>query len=155
MYNNYNNIFRIASIPDYVGSCEGTTSSIVIIYGLQEKALNSIYDTNAFTYCKDNIYLRFFELSNEVIEDNLLTSSPNKLSSHPSYLKLLSMGKPVLPFLLFSLDYYPTFWFPALRLITDVNPVREENIGNIPKMVEDWKIWAIENDYDSKHAYFI
>ena len=139
--------FLMAEPPPYAFG--GHESAVVIVCEMQEKAIEAIHYTTVVTYYKHSIALKFFQLSQEVITDNYITASPKNISTHPSYQKIIGMGKEAIPLLLEELEHRPTFWFPALYLITDENPVKKENAGVVQKMVEDWKRWGKENAYDN------
>ena len=72
-------------------------------------------------------------------ETKLLSSS--EMFKNKNYLQIISIGKPALPTLFKLLNNSSTLLFLALYKITGINPVREENHGNIPAMVADWKNW--------------
>ena len=95
---------------------------------------------------KENLAIRFNQLSSEVIEDCMMVSSPTNIALHPSYQKIIGMGEEVLPLLLKKLDETPIFWFWALEAITGINPIPKSHRGNIPKMVKDWIKWANANN---------
>jgi hypothetical protein len=59
------------------------------------------------------------------------------------------MGKGVVPFIISELradGEEPDHWFWALRILTDVDPVRPEDRGDIVKMANAWLEWA-EKEY--------
>lgn len=63
----------------------------------------------------------------------------------PSYQKIIGMGWAAVPFILEDLQNEPQHWFWALRAITDVDPVPQEDSGNIQKMAEAWLRWGRQN----------
>ena len=74
----------------------------------------------------------------------MFTSSIRDMVLHPSYQRIIGMGADALPFILGRLDEEPDHWFWALEAITGVNPVPEEEQGNIARMTERWLDWAKE-----------
>jgi len=74
-------------------------------------------------------------------------SSPQLITSHEAYLKIISMGASVIPFILQDLHKRGGNWYVALRMLSDQDPVPPEAQGNIPLMKESWLIWGRENGY--------
>lgn len=92
-------------------------------------------------------WLRFRELAGQWRVERGSSSSLTWITSRPSYLKIIAMSDLALPFLLQELRHRPDHWFTALRAITDVNPVPDEDRGNIRKMAAAWVQWGIENGH--------
>jgi hypothetical protein len=63
-------------------------------------------------------------------------SSTVEMAKHPAYQKIVKMGKAVVPFLLEDLRQNPLYWLPALRQITQQNPVQPEQRGKIKQIAE-------------------
>ena len=63
-------------------------------------------------------------------------SSTVEMAKHPAYQKIVKMGKAVVPFLLEDLRQNPLYWLPALRQITQQNPVQPEQRGKITQIAE-------------------
>jgi len=61
---------------------------------------------------------------------------------HPSYQAIMSMGPAVVPILLDDLRKTKRGWFWALKHLTQVDPVREEDRGNVDKMIDAWIGWG-------------
>ena len=74
-------------------------------------------------------------------------SSPRAISQHPCYLEIIEMDKEVLPLIFYDLENNGGWWFPALRVITGVNPVSDDARGNIALNTEQWLKWANDNQY--------
>ncbi len=69
-------------------------------------------------------------------------------SMNQNYQKIISLGKEAIPLILNELHKRPDHWFWALNVITnDINPVQEEDEGDIEKMSEAWVKWGQENHY--------
>jgi hypothetical protein len=51
-----------------------------------------------------------------------LSSIPEKIN-HPSYLKIIALGKAAIPLILEELRARPTYWFAALEALTDDGPI--------------------------------
>lgn len=87
----------------------------------------------------------FHSLVSQWKSSGCISSSINDIVSHPAYMRIIGMGKPILPLLLKELRERPDHWFLALRSITGENPVRKESRGNLKRMAEDWVNWGITN----------
>ncbi len=90
---------------------------------------------------------RFYRLANEWREDTLNVSSITELAMHPKYQSIIGMGPAVLPIIFRELQRRPDHWFWALTAITEANPVKQEDAGNLRKMTEAWLNWARGNSY--------
>lgn len=60
---------------------------------------------------------------------------------HPAYLRIIGLGRSVVPLIMNELRDMPHDWFLALRAITGKDPVNPEDAGNLPKMAESWLHW--------------
>lgn len=121
--------------------------AFAVVCQLQEKAFEDLCASNAITYQHQNLTIKFSQLSCEVVSDYYYKSSPDSIQKHPSYLKIIAMGKEAIPFLIEELDKNPTYWFRALGLVANSNPIKQENRGIVPAMINDWKLWALEHGY--------
>jgi hypothetical protein len=90
---------------------------------------------------------RFHRLANEWRTETAHISSLTKLVMHPKYQSIIGLGPDVLPILFRELKAKPDHWFWALRAITEADPTRPEDAGNLPKMAESWLNWAKERGY--------
>ena len=66
-------------------------------------------------------------------------SSVAKIISRPSYLRIVGLGKPVLPLLIKELTDSPDHWFAALEAITGDNPVSSK--ATFDQAVQSWAEW--------------
>jgi hypothetical protein len=89
----------------------------------------------------------FIKLASEWTQQTEGMSSTVEMSKHPAYQKIVSMGKAVIPFLLEDLHQNPLYWLPALRQITQENPVQPQHKGKIKLMAEDWLNWGKKQGY--------
>jgi len=80
--------------------------------------------------------------------DRGLIVSIEKMAMHPSYQQIIAMGPRVVPLLLAELEREPDHWFWALHVLTGVDPVPEEDSGNILKMARAWKEWGRQQGYE-------
>jgi len=80
-------------------------------------------------------------------------SSFTDLVLHEDYKTISGLGPRAIPLLFRELRDRPHFWFDALRTLLQANegikvdPVEEEDRGNLQKMTASWLAWAVENDY--------
>lgn len=73
------------------------------------------------------------------------TSSMTKMISHPSYRRIMGMGRDALPLILRELQARPDHWLVALNAITGEDPVPAESKFN--EAVEAWLAWGKEKGY--------
>lgn len=88
----------------------------------------------------------FGELANDWIVDTRFQSSMTRITSHPAYRKIISLGQEVLPLILRDLATSPKPWFAALREITGTDPVQPHERGNVRAMTSAWLRWAQNNN---------
>lgn len=69
-------------------------------------------------------------------------SSPIQKALHLDYLKIIAMGKPILPFILRDLRDHGGQWYSALEAIANVNPITNDAVGSIPGMKAAWLEWG-------------
>jgi lactam utilization protein B len=74
-------------------------------------------------------------------------SSTVKMSQHPAYQEIVSMGNQILPLLLRELKNNPLYWLSALSQITGENPIKPEQRGKIKQMAEAWLEWGKNQGY--------
>ncbi len=74
-------------------------------------------------------------------------SSTVEMAKHPAYQEIISMGEAVIPFLLADLSQNPLYWLPALRQITQENPVPPSQRGKVKQMASAWLNWGREKGY--------
>lgn len=78
------------------------------------------------------------------------TSSVAEMSMCDGYQKIIAMGEVAIPLIIFHLRSEgdePDHWFWALRVLTEVNPVADEDRGNVVKMAQAWLGWAEAQGY--------
>lgn len=61
---------------------------------------------------------------------------------HPANQEIIGMGPDILPLILSELDHNTGHWFGALRAISGINPVPDEEAGHIKKMRQRWLEWG-------------
>lgn len=70
-----------------------------------------------------------------------------QIATHPSYQRIIGLGKDALPLILRDLEKHPSQWFWALAALTGENPVRPEDAGNVRAMQSAWLDWGRRNGY--------
>ena len=89
----------------------------------------------------------FKKLADSWHEDTDYLSSPYLITSNEAYLKIISMGIIVIPFILQDLQERGGDWYVALRILSDQDPVPREAQGDVPSMKESWLRWGSDNGY--------
>lgn len=112
-------------------------------------ALVAIIDEKLETkeYNAEEAKKEFANLASQWTQDVEGMSSTVEMAKHPAYQKIVSMGQAVVPFLLEDLRQNPIYWLPALRQITQENPVQPGQRGKIKQMAEAWLNWGKEKGY--------
>lgn len=73
------------------------------------------------------------------------TSSLTKMIAHPSYRRIMGMGRDALPLILRELKERPDHWLVALNAITGEDPVPADSKFN--EAVDAWLAWGVEKGY--------
>lgn len=85
---------------------------------------------------------KFASLSRKWREEIGPESSLSKITGNINYLRIISLGKKALPFILRDLQREPAPWFLALRAITGEENVGREHAGDFRKMADAWLVWG-------------
>jgi hypothetical protein len=85
---------------------------------------------------------RFREAAGKWDRETAHLSSTPKMILHDAYQSIMAMGPDVVPLLLRDLQEKRRSWFWALRHLTQANPVRPEDQGNLDKMIAAWVAWG-------------
>jgi hypothetical protein len=104
---------------------------------------------------KTNLEEEFLILKENWMKETMFHSAPNIIYSNKHYLKILSFGKNVVPFIIkdyFSEDFNQD-WCWALNKILGVDPVKKENWGYVEKMRNDWKAYFRDKNIDEILSY--
>lgn len=110
------------------------------------KSLSALYANGLSSFLATDSQ-KFDMLASTWKKDTIVMSSPTDMFSNESYLQIIGMGKKALPFIFSELKKEPNHWFVALKSITGIDPVLQENRGDILKMTEVWLAWGKENHY--------
>ena len=88
----------------------------------------------------------FLTLKDKWKNETLFISSGTELISNSAYKEIISLGKIAIPWIIREFKKTNDHWFYALERISGENPIKEENIGIVEKMKEDWILWAEKNN---------
>jgi hypothetical protein len=83
---------------------------------------------------------RFNELASKWQRETCGLSSITKKITNINYLKIIAMGKAVVPLILRSLEKQPDHWFVALKALTDQDPTSPND--SFAQAVEAWLNWG-------------
>jgi hypothetical protein len=113
----------------------------------REKSFNRYFENNEYLH---KIYAKALQQHFEKLKEQWLLdtrfNSNNFLSTqHSTYLKIVSLGESVVPFMLNDLIKNKTHWFMALSTLTGSNPIQEQNSGKVNEMIGDWVKWGKQN----------
>jgi hypothetical protein len=89
---------------------------------------------------------KFNEHANKWERETRYVSSVSDKIMHPSYRAIISLGvtspRLMLSLLLRDMQTTGRTWFTALAHISNQNPVRQEDAGNVKKMMKTWLKWG-------------
>lgn len=92
-----------------------------------------------------NIEKEFRAYLDQWRRETLHTSSLTKMVLHPSYMRIIGMGREVLPLLLKELSARPDHWMVALNAITGSDPAPPN--CTFDEAVAAWLAWGREHRY--------
>lgn len=94
-----------------------------------------------------NVEREFRRLADHWEAETGIYSRVRQKTSHPSYRKIIALGKEVLPILLREMRDSPNYWSDALRELTGANPVPDQAKG-LNDVAKAWVEWARNSGYD-------
>jgi hypothetical protein len=93
----------------------------------------------------------FQELAKKWREETSGSSSPLEKVINDNYLMIIKKGTQnkeiIVPLILKELEKEPNFWFKALRLITEEDPVKPEEFNSYKLVTKAWLSWGKEKGY--------
>ena len=97
-------------------------------------------------------YINFQTFAKEWKARKRTSSRAQDIIIHPSYMRIVGMGKPAVPFILLQLQAEvrhaePDHWFAALWAITGENPVPPASRGNLVEMAKAWIDWGVARGF--------
>ena len=90
---------------------------------------------------------RFQELADQWEEETFFLSRSDHAIAHPVHQEIISLGQPVVPFILDRMRSQGGHWFEALQRITGEDPVSPADYGNIAAMQRSWLQWGEDRGY--------
>ena len=90
----------------------------------------------------EGIHEKFNRLVDRWRKETVFQSSAHQMATHPSYQEIIGIGRDAIPFLLQELERNPDHWFWALRSITGIDPVPQEDRGHVRAMTDAWLEWG-------------
>jgi len=102
------------------------------------------FGVEGFNKLRDRVYDAEFQmLSRRWRRETKYSSLMSKAAGHPAYRRIISIGWPMVPFLLNDLKRQdPEHWFLALYEITGANPVLPAHRGDMRSVADDWLRWG-------------
>jgi hypothetical protein len=89
----------------------------------------------------------FAVLANNWHDETDFVSAPSRVTGNDNYLKIISMGKKVIPLILEDLKERGGNWYCALRILSGEDPVPIEVRGDVEQMKGTWLQWGRERGY--------
>lgn len=114
----------------------------IIDYDPYEEVTSSIFAKNEI---EGSLNKEFLELKEIWLMETMFDSGYASMVNHPAFLKIVSWGEDIIPSLVEDMVNAGTPWYYALSIITDENPVSEDNMGKHKYVIEDWRGWAEQN----------
>lgn len=118
----------------------------------EAKYINDVEEVTYKDFISNSIYLRnryqesledhFENLKSIWLDEIKLSSNIFITLQHPAHIKIVELGYDVLPLMLKDLKENKNHWFYTLSLISEDNPVKSENLGNMDNMIDDWMEWG-------------
>ncbi len=90
---------------------------------------------------------RFQELADRWENETVFLSNSDRAAEHPAHQEIVSMGQTAVPLILERMQLQGGHWFHALYDITDENPVKPADRGNVGAMQAAWLEWGEGNGY--------
>ncbi len=75
------------------------------------------------------------------------SSLPEAWAMAMPYQKIIAIGPEAITLILEELQHEPDHWFWALHVLTDADPVDDEDAGDFAKMTAAWIDWGIDNGF--------
>ena len=115
-----------------------------VVYDRQDVVRLRQTEANPFTSA---IEAKFARLAAQWDAETATESSFTKQILHPAYQSILGLGPAAVTPILRSLEQAPNYWFHALRHMTDADPVKPEDRGNLRAMTDAWLAWGRDEGY--------
>jgi hypothetical protein len=96
---------------------------------------------------EETIEQKFNRLTQKWKEDTAGVASPTKKILNLNYLTILTLREKAIPLILRELERESDDWFLLLKILTEQNPVKSEDVGSPKRVTEAWLRWGRENNY--------
>lgn len=114
------------------------------VFSYSRNALENRWRRSTFRILKASPSRDEFQaLAEQWHRETLHASSITKKVLHPSYQRIMAMGKPALPWILDDLHKTRSHWLWALHFITGKDPA--EPSVNFNQAVDAWLQWGLDN----------
>lgn len=105
----------------------------------------SIGEAELFLYTPSELEKEFQSHAQKWKQETFFISSLDDMCVHPSYQRIIGMGRQVVPLILHELEQEPDHWFWALNAITGEDPAQSEN--TVEGAATAWLKWGKERGY--------
>lgn len=126
------------------------TAQLVDAYGVNMTDAWCLHETDDIAVSvlhQESLAEKFQRLVHQWHTETDGLSSPTQITSNQAYLKIIALGPSIIPLILTELEGRGGYWYPALRAITDVNPVPETARGRPRLINEAWLAWGRKQEY--------
>jgi hypothetical protein len=90
----------------------------------------------------ENLGRWFTNLATNWKAETRACSSINQKTEHPAFLRIIALGPDAIPLILAELQRETDHWFPALKRISNADPVPPHFRGNVEEMRNAWLRWG-------------
>lgn len=128
-------------------------NTVLMAYATQPSHVGlGISSTIAVSQIQDiDLQKTFQELAKKWRDETMGSSSPLEKIANDNYLMIIKKGvqhkEIIVPMILKELNKDPDYWFEALRLITEENPVKPEEFNSYKLVTKAWLNWGKEKGY--------
>jgi hypothetical protein len=102
-----------------------------------------VYIVNGEDFVKE----QFNYLKEKWYSEIMFISDPYLIIENNNYKAITNLGLSVVPYIIDDMKKNNTHWFDALYKIFEVNPIKPEHNGIVPKMVSDWVEYLENNNF--------
>ena len=95
-----------------------------------------------YTFTHPFVALMFYFWTKRWRKETSAFSSMDDVIKHKAYKDIITLGRPVVPFIIAELRRGPEWWFYALTVITKQNPAATAPQGDIEAYAQAWLDWA-------------
>lgn len=131
------NAYTSATLPGSLLLAQGSAGSA-------DPACMTVSASSACVAAAPSSVNREFEkLATNWENETAMMSLVSQQLNHPDYLRIIKMGRPVVPLILERLPQRPHAWLTALEILTDENPAA--GAESVQDAVARWTRWGKEH----------